>query len=274
MTFETETDKDCCNTHPYLVEDWYYGGLGKAVHAKFLSPHSDNICRVLTAHSDKKEKPHAFCHTQHSYLSLWMIYLVQWVCVLTAGWAAMSVLKLSSVAQSCPTLCDPMDCSTPDLPVHHQILDLAQAHVLWVGMPSNSLILCHPLLLPAIVPSIRVFSNESVLHIRWPKYWSFSFSISPSSEYSGLISFRIDWFDLLAVQGTLKNLLQHHSSKASVLRCSAFFIVQLSHPYMTTGKTIALTRRTFVGRVMSLLFSMLSRFVIAFLPKSKCLLIS
>ena len=141
-------------------------------------------------------------------------------------------------------------------------------------MPSNSLILCHPLLLPSIVPSIRVFSNESVLHIRWPKYWSFSFSISPSSEYSGLISFRIDWLDLLAVQGTLKNLLQHHSSKASILRCSAFFIVQLSHPHRTTGKTIALTRQTFVGRVMSLLFSMLSRFVIAFLPKSKCLLIS
>ena len=125
-------------------------------------------------------------------------------------------------------------------------------------MPSNHLILCHPLLfLPAIFPSIRVFSNESVLHIRWPKYWSFSFNISPSSEYSGLISFRMDWLDLLSVQGTLKSLLQHHSSKVSILLCSAFFIVQLSHPYMTTGKTIALTRWTFVDKVISLLFNML-----------------
>ena len=132
-------------------------------------------------------------------------------------------------------------------------------------MPSNHLILCRPLLfLPSIFPSIRVFSNESALHIRWPKYWSFSFSISPSNEYSGLISFRMDRLDLLAVQGTLKNLLQHHSSKASILWRSAFFIVQLSHPYMTTGKTIALTRRTFVGKVMSLLFNTLSRLVITF----------
>ena len=136
-------------------------------------------------------------------------------------------------------------------------------------MPSNHLILCHPLLLlPSIFPSIRVFSNESVLCIRWPKCWSFSFSVSPSNEYSGPISFRIDWFDVLAVQGTLKSLLQHHSSKASILRHSAFFIVQLSHPYMTTGKTITLTRRTTVGKVMSLLFNMLSRLVIAFLPRS------
>ena len=135
-------------------------------------------------------------------------------------------------------------------------------------MPSNHLILCHPLLLPSIFPSIRVFSNESVLCIRWPKYCSFSFSISPSSEYSGLISFRMDWFDLLAVQGTLKTLLQHHSSKASIGRCSAFFIVQLSHPYITTGKTIALTRCTFVGKVMSLLLNMLSRLVIEFLSPS------
>ena len=141
-------------------------------------------------------------------------------------------------------------------------------------MPSNHLILCRPLLLqPSIFPSIRVFSNESVLCIRWPKYWSFSSSISPSNEYSGLISFRIDWLDLLAVQGTLKSLLQHHSSKASILLCSAFFIIQLSHPYMTTRKTIALTRWTFVGKVMSL-FNMLSRLLIAFLPRSKCLLIS
>ena len=142
-------------------------------------------------------------------------------------------------------------------------------------MPSNHLILCCSLLLlPSIFPSIRVFSIESVLHIRWPKYWSFSFIISPLNEYSGLISFRMDWLDLLAVQGTLKGLLQHHSTKASVLRHSAFFIVQLSYPYMTTAKTIALTRQTFVGKVMSLLFNMLSRLVIAFLPRSKCLLIS
>ena len=142
-------------------------------------------------------------------------------------------------------------------------------------MPSNHLILCHPLLLPpSIFPSIRVFLNESVLRMRWPKYWSFSFSISPSNEYSGLISFRIHWLDLLGVQGTLKNLLQHHSSKASILQHSAFFIVQLSYPYMTTGKTIALTRWTFVGKVISLLFNMLSRFVIAFLPRSNHPLIS
>ena len=141
-------------------------------------------------------------------------------------------------------------------------------------MPSNHLILCHPLLLlPSIFRSIRVFSNESALHIRWPKYWSYSFNISPSNEHPGLISFRMDWLDLLAVQGTLKSL-QHHSSKVSILRCSAFFIVQLSHPYMTTRKTIALTTWTFIGKVMSLLFNMLSRLVIAFLPRSKCLLIS
>ena len=137
-------------------------------------------------------------------------------------------------------------------------------------MLSNHLILCHPLLfLPSIFPSIRVFSYESVLCIRWPKYWSFSFSINPSKEYSGLISFRIDWFDLLAVKGTLKSLPQHHSSKASILQRSVLFIVQLSHPYMTTGKTIALTRWTFVGKVMSLFFNRLSRLVIAFLPRSK-----
>ena len=142
-------------------------------------------------------------------------------------------------------------------------------------MPSNHLILCCPLLLPtSIFPSIRVFSSESVLCIRWSKYWTFSFSISPSNECSGLISFRMDWFDLLAVQSTLKSLLQHHSSKASILWCSAFFMVQLSHPYMTTGKTIALTRWTFVGKVMSLLFNMLSRLVIAFLPRSKHLLVA
>ena len=137
-------------------------------------------------------------------------------------------------------------------------------------MPSSHLILCHPLFLPpSIFPSLRVFSNESALRIRWPKYWSFSFSISPSNEYSGLISFRMDWLDLLAVQGTLKSLLQHHSSKASILWCSAFFMVQLSHPYMTTGKTMALTRQNFVGKVTSLIFHMLSRLVIAFLPRNQ-----
>ena len=142
-------------------------------------------------------------------------------------------------------------------------------------MPSSHLILCQPLLLlPPIPPSIRVFSNESTLHMRWPKYWSFRFSISPSSEHPGLISFRMDWLDLLAVHGTLRSLLQNHSSKASILQCSAFFLVQLSHPYMTTGKTIALTRWTFVAKVMFLLFNMLSRLVITFLPRSKCLLIS
>ena len=142
-------------------------------------------------------------------------------------------------------------------------------------MPSNHIIFCCPLLLlPPIPPSIRVFSNESTLRMRWPKYWSFSFSISPFKEIPGLISFRMDWLDLLAVQGTLKSLLQYHSSKSSILQRSAFFTVQLSHPHMTTGKTIALTRRTFVGKVMSLLFNMLSRLVITFLPRSKCLLTS
>ena len=141
-------------------------------------------------------------------------------------------------------------------------------------MPSNNLVLCRSLLLPSVFPSTRGFPKESVLHIRWPKHWSFSFNISPSSEYSGLVSFRMDWLDLLAVQGTLKSLLQNHSSKASILWHSAFFIVQLSHPYMTTGKTIALTRWTFVGKVMPLLFNMLSQLVIIFLPRSKGLLIS
>ena len=162
----------------------------------------------------------------------------------------------------------------PAFPVHHQFLELAQTHVHRVSdaiQPSHLLLSPLPFL-PSIFLSIRVFSKESVLHIRWPKYWSFS--LSPSNESSGLISFWIDWFDLFAVQGTLKSLLQHHSPKASILWCSAFFTVQLSHPYMTTGKTIALTKWTFVGKVMSLLFNMLSRFVIAFLPRSKCLLIS
>ena len=151
-----------------------------------------------------------------------------------------------------------MDCSMPGLPVHHQLLESPRLTSIELVMPSSHLILCHPLLLlPPNPPSIRVFSNESTLHMRWPKYWSFSFSIIPSKEHPGLITFRMDWLDLLAVQGTLKSLLQHHSSKASILQRSAFFTVQLSHPYMTTGRTIALTRRTFVGKVISLLFNML-----------------
>ena len=168
-----------------------------------------------------------------------------------------------------------MDYSTPASLSITNSQSLPKLMSIELVMPSNNLILCHPLLLlPSIFPSIRIFSNESVLHIKWPKYRSFSFSISPSNEYSGLISFRMDWLDLLAVQGTLKSLLQHHSSKASILPCSAFFTVLHSHPYMTTGKTIALTRRTFAGKVMSLLFNMLSRLAITFLPRSKHLLIS
>ena len=160
----------------------------------------------------------------------------------------------------------------PGYPVHHQLPELVQAHAHWVGDPSSHLILCCPLLLPpSIIPSIRVFSNESVLCIRWPKYWSFSFSISSSNAYSGLISFRMDWLDLLAFQGTLRSLPQHHSSKVSILQSSAFFIVQLSHLYMTTGKTIALTKWTSVDKVMSLFFNMLSSLVITSLPRSKCL---
>ena len=168
-----------------------------------------------------------------------------------------------------------MNCSMPGLPVHHQLLKLPKLmSIKWV-MPSNHLLLYHPLLLlPSIFPSIRVFSNESVLLISWPKYWRFSFNISPSNEHSGLISFSMDWLDLLAVQGTLRVFFQHHSSKASVLQHSAFFMFQMSHPYMTTGKTIALTRRTLVSKVMSLLLNMLSRLVITFLPRSKLLLIS
>uniref|UniRef100_A0AC11CWW5 Uncharacterized protein n=1 Tax=Ovis aries TaxID=9940 RepID=A0AC11CWW5_SHEEP len=168
-----------------------------------------------------------------------------------------------------------MNRSMPGLPVHHHSQSSLRFTFIESVMPSSHLILCCPLLLlPPIPPSIKVFSNESTLHMRWPKYWSFSFSIILSKEIPGLISFRMDWLDLLAVQGTLKSLLQHHSSKASILRCSAFFTVQLSHPYVTTGKTIALTRRTLVGKVMSLLLNMLSRLVITFLPRSKSLLIS
>ena len=182
--------------------------------------------------------------------------------------------SVQSLTQSCPTLCDPMNRSTPGLLAHHQLRSLLKLMSIESVMPSNYLILCRPfLLLPSIFPSIRLFSNESALHIRGPKYWSFSFNIGPSNEHPGLISFRMDWLDFLVVQRTLKSLLQHHSSKASILRHSAFFKVQLSHPYMTTGKTIALTRPTFVGKVMSLLFNMLSKLVIAFLPRNKHLLI-
>ena len=168
-----------------------------------------------------------------------------------------------------------MSCSTPGLPVYHQLQELLKLMSIESVMPSSHLVLCRPLLLlPPIPPIIKAFSNESTLRMRWPKYWSFSFSIIPSKEILGLISFRMDWLDLLAVQGTLKSLLQHYSSKASILQHWALFIVQLSHPYMTTGKTIDMTRWTFVGKVMSLLLSMLSRLVITFLPRSKRLLIS
>ena len=181
-----------------------------------------------------------------------------------------SDFQFSSVAQSCPTLCDPMNRSTPGLPVHHQLPEFTQTHVHQV---SDAIQPSHPLpsllLLPPIPPSIRVFSNESTLCMRWPKYWSFSLT----SQHPGLISFRMDWLHLLAVQGTLKSL-QHHSSKTSILQHSAFFMVQLPHPYMTTGKTIAFTRWTFVGKIMSLLFNILSRLIITFLPRSKHLLIS
>ena len=181
-------------------------------------------------------------------------------------------VQFSSVTQSCLTLCNPVNRSTPGLPVHHQLPEFTQAHVHGV---SDAIRPSHPLLLlPPIPPSIRVFSNESNLRMRWPKYWRFSFSISPSKEHPGLISFRMDWLGLPAVQRTLKSVLRHHSSKASILRCSAFFTVQVPHPYMTTGRTIALTRQTFVGKVMSLLLNMLSRLVTTFLPRSKRLLIS
>jgi len=182
--------------------------------------------------------------------------------------------SVSSVAQSCPTFCDPMDCSMPGVLSITNSWSLLKLMSIKSVMPYNHLFLCLPLLLPSVLRSIRVFSKESVLCIKWPKYWSFSFSISPSNEYSGLISFRMDWFDLLEVQGTLKSLLQHHSSKESILWLSAFFLVQLPHPYMTMGRTIASTIWTVVRKVMSLLFNMLSKLVIAFLPRNKHLLIS
>ena len=193
-------------------------------------------------------------------------------------------VQFSSVAQSCLTLWDPMDCRMPGIPLNQQLPEFTKTHDHWV---SDAIQISHSLSSPSppafpwsffpmisIFPMIRVFSNESVFHIKWPKYWNFSFSISPSKEYSGLISFMMDWLGLLAVQGTLKSLLQHHSSKASILWSSAFLILQLSQPCMTTGKIIALTRRTFLGKVMTLLFNILSRLVITFLPRSKRLLIS
>ena len=186
-----------------------------------------------------------------------------------------SSLQFSSFTESCPTLCDPKTTAHQASPSITNCWSLPKPMSIESVMPSNRLILCFPLLLlSSIFPRIRVFSNESGLHIRQPKYWSFSFNISLSNEHPGLISFRMDWLGLLAVQGTLKSLLQHHGSKASVLQCLTFFIVQLSHPYMTTGKTIALTRQTIIDKVMSLLFNMLSRWIITFLPRSKSLLIS
>ena len=183
-------------------------------------------------------------------------------------------VQFSSVTELCLTLCDPMNRSTLGLPVHHQLPESTQTHVHWV---SDAIQPSHPLLSPS-PPALDLSQHQGLfkwvaLCIRWPKYWSVSFNISPTNEHPGLISFKMDWLDLLAVKGTLKGLLQHHSSKASILWCSAFFIVQLSHPYMTTGKTIALTRWIFVGKVISLLFNMLSRLVITFLPRSNCLLI-
>ena len=211
----------------------------------------------------RKRKQLSYSSTHEWIKKSWYIYTMEYS------------VHFSSVAQSCPNVCNPMDCSTPGCPVHHQILGLEQTHVHWSMMPSNHLILCHSLLLlPSIFPSLKVFSNESGFHIRWSKYWTFNFSVSPSSEYSIMISLRADWLELLEVQRILKRLLQHHNSKAPILRHSAFFMVQPSHPYMTTGKTIALARWTFISEVMSVLFNMLSMLAIAFLPRSKHLLIS
>ena len=204
--------------------------IHKSLDTHFYSPFNSVPCGLLYHAFTKKSQAIVY---SHHFLELVQSVQVQFI----------------SVAQSCLTFCDPMDCSTPGFPAHHQLPELAQTLVQKSVMPSNHLILCHPLLLwSSIFHSIRVFSNESVLGIRWSKYWSFSFSISPSSEYSGLSSFRMEWLDLLTVQGTLKNLLQHHSSKASILRRSAFFMVQLSHPYIATGKTIALTRQTLLAK--------------------------
>ena len=212
-----------------------------------LSEEIKDIC------CDTHTHPHTYIRAYVNYWQLFDIYV-----------------QFCSVAQSCPTLCDPINCSTPGLPVCHQ-LAYSNSYPLcrWCHPTMSSSVVPFSTCLQSFFPNIRIFSDESSLHTRWPKYWGFSFKINPSNEHPGLISFRVDWLHLLAVQGTLKSLLQHHSSKVSILRCSAFFIVQLSHPHMTTGKTIALTRWTFVDKVMSLLFNMLSRLVITFLPKSK-----
>ena len=202
-------------------------------------------------------------------MQAWMNHKLEWR---FPGEISINSVQFSSVTQLCPTLCDPMNRRQASLSITNSRSSLKLMSIELV-MPSSHFILCHPLLLlPLIPPRIRVFSNESALCMRWPKYWSFSFSISPSNKHPGLTSFRIYWLGLLAVQGILKSLHQHHSSKASILRGSAFFTVQLSHPYMTTGKTIALIRWTFVGKVMSLLLNMLSRLVLTFLPRSKHLL--
>ena len=219
-----------------------------------ISKKEDRHCMIVSI--DAKE---AFYKIQHPCMTKTLIN------------TGINSVLFSSVALSYLTFYDPMNCSTPGLLSLTNSQSLPKLMSIELVTPSNHLMV---LLLPWIFPSIRVFSNESALCIRWPKYWSFSFNISPSKEHPGLISFRMDWLDLLAVQGTLESLLQHHSSKASILWCSAFFTVQLSHPYMTTGKTIALTRWTFIGKGMSLLLDMLSRLVITFLPGSKHLLIS
>ena len=208
-----------------------------------------------------------FVNTEVPGYSISFLHLSEGYCICSI--CNVQGFLFSSVSQLCLTLCDPMDWSMPAFSVLHQLLELAQTHIDQVG---DAIPPSYPLLSPSPAfnfPSIRVFSNQSVLCIRWPKYWNFRFNISPSNEHPGLISFRMDWLDLIAVQGTLKSLLQHHSSKTSILQHSAFFIVQLSHAYMTTGKTIALTRRTFVGKIMSLLRNMLSRLAITFLPRSK-----
>ena len=216
-------------------------------------------------------KDHPYCCKWYYFIIfLWLTNIPLYICTTSLSIHLSQAFRwipclCRSVAQSCPTLYDPMNSSSPGFPVFHYLPGFAQTHSIESLMPSNHLILCCPLLLlPSIFPSTGVFSSELSLCIRYPKHWTLSFSISFSSECSGLISFRIDWFDLPAVQGTLKSLLQPHSLKASILWCSPLFMVQLSHPYMTTGKTITLTIQTFVSKVMSLLFNTLSRFVIAF----------
>jgi len=214
----------------------------------------------ITSSLKNWKQKRTWVYKQTFNILLWILFFFFPVGIITL---LPNYVQFSSATQLSLNLCNPTDSSTPYFPVHHQLPELVQTHFHELVIPSNHLILCHPLLLPSsLFPTIRVFSNKSVLHIRWPKYWSFNVSISPSNEYSGLISFRMDWLDHLAVQGTLKSLLQHQSSKASVLQCSSFFMVELSHLNMTNGKTITLTRWTFVGKATSLLFKTLFRFVI------------